>query len=400
MRNITGAVASGDDFFDRQAEVTQFWRDLETDSLLLLAPRRVGKTSILVRLQEQAEQHGFQAAILRDVSDCKDELAFVKHLSAAILESDRASMFWRTIENSRLGQLFGRVQKAGGAGFNIEFRSGDTLDWERLGEELADALNRVDGQWLLLVDELPVFITNLLGTAPSADQAARIRQFLYWLRRLRLAYPKLRWLLTGSIGLDTVTSRLNVSDSINDLRIVSLGPFSESTAHAFLNTLAESYDKPLPEPVRQRILERVGWLAPFYLQLAFKQLREYPGPLTPEAADRAIDSLLEPQYKTHFDYWRQRLLLELDPADASQALEMLTAAARDPQGATLATLSQVLANFVGDARIRQERLRYLLDVLLNDGYLVEHDRRYRFRFPLLREYWLRRVAPPSVEEAG
>ena len=93
MRNITGSVTFGDDFFDRQSEIARFWRDLETDSLLLLAPRRVGKTSILRRLQEQAGEHGFQAAIFRDVSDCKDELAFVKHLSEAILESDRATAF-------------------------------------------------------------------------------------------------------------------------------------------------------------------------------------------------------------------------------------------------------------------------------------------------------------------
>ena len=399
MRNITGSVTFGDDFFDRQSEIARFWRDLETDSLLLLAPRRVGKTSILRRLQEQAGEHGFQAAIFRDVSDCKDELAFVKHLSEAILESDRATAFWRVIENSKLGQFFGRVQKAGGAGFSIEFRSG-SADWERLGEDLADALNRVDGQWFLLIDELPVFITNLLGPDPNSEQAARMRQFLYWLRRLRLAYPKLRWLLSGSIGLDTVTARLNASDSINDLRIVSVGAFSEPVAHDFLNALANAYDKPLSEPVRQRILERVGWLAPFYLQLAFKQLREHPGPLTPEAADLAIDSLLEPQNKTLFDYWRQRLFDELGRGDASHARELLTAAARDPLGATLSTLSQVLASFVADARVRQDRLRYLLDVLVNDGYLVEHERRYRFRFPLLREYWLRRVAPPSAEEAG
>ena len=90
----------------------------------------------------------------------------------------------------------------------------------------------------------------------------------------------------------------------------------------------------------------------------------------------------------------------VDAADAGHAQELLTAAARDPQGATLSTFSQVLANFVPDERNRQDRLRYLLDVLANDGYLVEQERRYLFRFPLLREYWLRRVAPPPAEEAA
>jgi hypothetical protein len=42
------------------------------------------------------------------------------------------------------------------------------------------------------------------------------------MRRLRLEFPAVRWMLAGSIGLDTVTARLNVADAINDLRIVSL----------------------------------------------------------------------------------------------------------------------------------------------------------------------------------
>jgi uncharacterized protein len=41
-------------------------------------------------------------------------------------------------------------------------------------------------------------------------------------------------------------------------------------------------------------------------------------------------------------------------------------------------------------------MRYLLDVLQNDGYLVEENKRWRFRSPLLREYWFRRIAPPEA----
>ena len=47
MRNVTGAIAKGDDFFNRANEMQAFWSDLATDSLLLLAPRRVGKTSLM-----------------------------------------------------------------------------------------------------------------------------------------------------------------------------------------------------------------------------------------------------------------------------------------------------------------------------------------------------------------
>ena len=50
MRNVAGQVVRGRDFFDRQSEMARFWRDLESDNLLLLAPRRVGKTSLMRKM--------------------------------------------------------------------------------------------------------------------------------------------------------------------------------------------------------------------------------------------------------------------------------------------------------------------------------------------------------------
>ena len=117
VRNIIGALALGNDFFDRHREISQFWSDLDTDNLLLLAPRRVGKTSILRRMEETAGQHGFQALFL-DVSDCADEQAFVRRLWSAILETSLGDRLWERIKGSALGQTIGRVSKAGGAGFS------------------------------------------------------------------------------------------------------------------------------------------------------------------------------------------------------------------------------------------------------------------------------------------
>ena len=46
MHNLIGKPAEGEDFFDRERELRQVWDRLETDNVLLLAARRVGKTSL------------------------------------------------------------------------------------------------------------------------------------------------------------------------------------------------------------------------------------------------------------------------------------------------------------------------------------------------------------------
>ena len=50
LKNIVGSVVRGNDFFGRDKFVDQLWQKLETTNILLAAPRRFGKTSVMYRL--------------------------------------------------------------------------------------------------------------------------------------------------------------------------------------------------------------------------------------------------------------------------------------------------------------------------------------------------------------
>ncbi|MGH8585319.1 MAG: hypothetical protein ACREWE_03770 [Gammaproteobacteria bacterium] len=95
-------------------------RDLETDNLLLLAPWRVGKTSLMRRLGEAAPDNGFTAVFV-GVSDAGGEAVFVGRLYQAVLETEASNPLWGQIEKSWLGKLFRRVEKVSGAGYKVEF---------------------------------------------------------------------------------------------------------------------------------------------------------------------------------------------------------------------------------------------------------------------------------------
>ena len=69
MHNLIGKPAEGEDFFDRERELRQVWDRLETDNVLLLAARRVGKTSLMYRLRDRAEPEGFHATYDLPLSD-------------------------------------------------------------------------------------------------------------------------------------------------------------------------------------------------------------------------------------------------------------------------------------------------------------------------------------------
>jgi hypothetical protein len=343
-------------------------------------------------MQDQSAERGFSVVFV-DVSDAASETAFVRRLYQAVLESSQGDSLWNRLQGSWLKEAIQRIKKVGGAGFSIEFGS-EAGDWSRLGSELADALSNLDGRWLIQIDEIPVFVIKLLQEGDPA-QRARVREFLYWLRRMRLEYPRLRWMLAGSIGLDTVTARLNLADAINDLQVAKLGAFSPEHAQELLSALASTYSIDLPGPLRDRLINRIGWAVPYYLQLAFHELRSSgkQGPVTERDVDRVFEALLDPAHRVHFDYRRQRLHDELGLPDSKYALDLLSAACRDDAGVTRDTLSQTLGKSVSDVHERDLKLRYLLDVLQGDGYLVEHERRWKFGFPLLRDFWSQRVAP-------
>jgi len=392
VTNRIGPPVQGSDFFDRDAERRRAWDFLHRDHLLLLAPRRVGKTSLMLRLKEEAPGKGFAVAYA-DVAKAPDEVAFVRELLKAVAEARGGDSVFRQLADGPLGKRVRRIRKIG----SIELDALTEETWTEVGENLARVLDRQDGRWLVMVDELPVFVLSVVKEDPEGRRA---RRFLAWFRSLRQRgdrHGSLRWLLAGSIGLDTVAARLNAGDTINDLHLFHLGAFSEPTAHRLLQELAAAHELDLSENARRQMVARVGWLIPFHLQLLFGQLRERCGdrgePATPEAVDEAFEDLLRPVHKGYFDYWRQRLHEELGRPDGDHAVALLNAVAGDDRGASRSTLSQVLAEQIQDADQRAEKLRYLLDVLEGDGYLVADAGRYRFQSPLLRAYWQRRVAP-------
>lgn len=395
VANVTGKPVQHDNFFDRERELQKLWHHLANDDVLLLAPRRVGKTSIMYRLRERAPSKNVVASYL-SVADADSELGFIRQLHEAIIAIEPARLRVEKLADTGAGQFFRRIKKVGVLGVSVELSDSVADHWRQVGEALIGALAETESHALLLVDELPVFVLALARQDPSGARAA---DFLSWLRKLREApgtTERVRWLLAGSIGLDTVARRLRISKTIGDLYVYNdLGPFARDTALSFLDALAQTYVLPLPDDVKQRICDRIEWLLPYHLQLVFSELRDHCGDhrcaVTAEVVDVVYDKILAK--RPYFDHWEQRLHEELGEADARQAIDLLNAAARDKNGASITTLQATLGKHIQDLDARDEKLTYLLDVLRGDGYLTAAGDRLFFSSPLLRDYWARRVAP-------
>lgn len=385
------------DCFDRDKEAEKLWHNFKKGrNVLMLAPRRMGKTVLLERLKEESERNGFRAIVL-DVEGYRHEKDFFQQMCASIQEELGAGQALLAALTERLKRV---VHGAHGAD-NLQ---GDwrnlllSMDWRLFADHLVAQLEEAtDGMtWVFLVDEVTIFTKALLdgqGVTAASD-------FLYKLRQLCREHRKVRWLFTGSIGLDTIARRHGFEGSLVDLEIFSLEPFGLETAKGFLRQIAEKNHVVMTEAAASTICERLGWLSPYYLEKIGEAACEgipRGKEVDSEAASLAADSLLGLAQRTYWSTWREHLDKNYPEPERTRLFTILAEAARSPDGASIDTLLLTL-NRSGGEPLVESSLRGYLDTLEADGYLNANPERSRFRFQmnLLREWWLRYVAPPPA----
>jgi hypothetical protein len=371
--------------FDREFESRELWTRLaEGRNQLMLAPRRIGKTILLNHLQETAEQNGFRALVV-DVEGFREERDFFRQCCAAIHEEMGTGARVLTTLVERLSRLMrGRIEGADWRQWLVQ------TDWQDFADHLLAHLDDHGDEppWLLLVDELPIFVQAL----HERGGASSIGGFLYWLRNARQKYRHVRWLYAGSIGLDSIARRHRVEGALNDLEPFSLGPFAPEVASAFLDDLASRRRCTLDADAAASILQRLGWLSPYYLQKIAEDacVHASHGRIDVKCVNGAMERMLGLDKRLYWSTWREHLDRNFAEPERTRLYRILDLVARDPDGVSRAGLLGGINR--ENEPVAEREVRDLLDTLLADGYLVVgDDGRHRFRMNLLREWWLRYV---------
>ena len=404
MNNIVGQPVEGDDFFGREQETQALWEGLaEGNHAVLLAPRRVGKTSLAIRVGRQAVAAGWKF-VLVDAQGDRDELGFLSNLVEKLRTAGLKLPALAHLAESVAWLRRNLPDKIGGWGVSLEINHAadkkETTSLEALVNRLFDQLEEGGARVLIAVDELPVLLTELDGD-PAGQ--GRVRNFLNWFRALRLRYRKnVRWLLLGSVGLDSFVESRRLTPSINDLQVTTLGAYEDEVAVRFLQALGQGKHVDMPPEVCRAVIDQVGWPLPFFLQLMFQRLHAHLGrpPRTPTVADVAVafGQLVSADFYKHFEPWRGRLADGLNPDELKAARAVLRALCVRPDGLPRPALHDaVAAQFPQrDSEEVAGLLAATLGLLERDGYLLRQSAdadtpaRYAFRSFLLRQYWFAR----------
>ena len=384
MKVQAGAPVTGKDFFNRDAELRLLAEKVRDGTHILLSgQRRMGKTSVAKELGRRLQAAGW-ASLFVDIEDAESPQDVVRDIAKAVQDADLASRlaavghwFKDNVEELNIPML-GKVRPSDYA-------------WRQRGEALIEACAHHQPGVLLVLDELPIFLSRLLAREDGTQPA---HQFLRWLRtqRQRHAGRQFALVVSGSIGMAPLVARMGIPDSINDLYPFRLGPWDRDHSVEWLRLAAHGKVE-ADSAVFDAIYDALGLGVPHFVQSFFARLKDYAvmngrTRLTAEDVQAVYSNdLLGPAGNGDLLHYENRLRESLEDNTYRLAMEIQAEAAT--QGVYTAaahrSLLQVYETIMPDVRQRADEA---LDVLINDGHLEPApDGGHRLPFRLLRD-WL------------
>lgn len=393
MRSSTGRWVSGDDFFNRDDELSILEsRIRDGNHIVMTGQRRMGKTSIVRELKRRLEEDGW-IFLPTDVEGAISEEDVVTKIAEAVHRHQPLPRRAWNILGRRSAEVWRRVTKIGARDFAVEFRAVlDAGNWRHHGHHLIRRCASFDKPVVVAVDELPIFLSRLLR---EEDGAARADVFLSWLRAAfqQQAGTSPVLVVSGSIGLAPLVQRLGISDRINYLDPFRLGPWDRDTSVGCFDALAGSAGFDVDEGVAEAVYDRLGIGIPQHVQSFFARLRDYAlrhdrQRITMEDVDTVYRTeLLGPSGQNDLAHYEARLRDGVgDETRYGIAMEILAEAA--VQGVFTPDARQHLETRYSKLPSSAPRqVMETLDVLVHDGYLESDAEGYRFASNLLRDWW-------------
>lgn len=382
IQNKVGACVENDNFYGRARELRQAWRRLEDgNSLILAAPRRVGKTSLAKKIASNASVLGWSSVYV-DLEGIHNEREFAEAIVAKLEECK--NLLPRI--SDKVLNLISQI-KANIKIHDVEVNLERKKVRESLFKEIYSLFYDLKSEKILIVcDELAIFLNYLLKD--NQENINDVEYFLNLLRSLRqMEGCEHRWIFCSSVSIENFLKRYNLSKTMNDVDSLPFDALDGQESKGLLQSLCESYEIIMPDDVKEYMLGRIGLTLPYYIQLMFSEIYDMKIgderiPVSNDDVDVAYGELLTKQY---FNTWTERLADYPEEHDLRLILKKIAEAVND--GCSRDILN---AMFI-DREVADEYLSDLLALLVNDGYIVlDNKGRYVFRSFLLRDFWYNR----------
>jgi len=391
-----GNWVAGDQFYDRKIELQLFAElMLQGANLLVVAPRRIGKTSLLREAERRLEKEYLCLQV---------DLQKANSPADAILEIGLATRrhlpVWSRIVglfSNLLDQIAGRVQSLKKSDVTVALRAGiNSGNWQSKGDRLLELISRQEKPVIIFLDELPILVTKILKGSDfniTPERRDIAESLMSWIRSSSIRYQgKIRFVIAGSIGLRPVLQQAGLNATLNNFQAFPLGPWTREIAVSFIKEIAEENALVLEDDVPGRMTDLLGTCTPHYVRMFFENVYRVA---KLDGIEAVSSGMVEEIYKSdmlgihgraELSHFEERLRL-LGPEFHQIAMEFLTEAAVAGE-LSLATAEGLASGRAVEGKSSATLAREALGILEHDGYLRETTQNlYAFDSKLVRDWW-------------
>jgi hypothetical protein len=377
----SGAVATGSNFYLRNDIVEDILDKIKKgNSVLLAAPRRVGKTSIMQYMEQYpVENHKL---IFQNIEGITSANEFFERIYTMLFNCLNKTGKAKE-KGGDLINFLKSITKIGPGGIE---RKPKSIDYLKATNTLLTEINKIKDleNIILLLDELPIMLYNI-NKKNNKEAICVLENMRYWRQQPEMN-KKIKFVLAGSVGIHYVVDIIdNRNAEINDLAVIDFKPLSEKEACKYIDWATNGASVAYTANLKQYLLNKINYYVPFFINLLLDEINKqakktYNPTITNKCIDIAFDIVIE--RSDYFDDWKNRLQKFMPQKDFNFVNEILIHAAH--KGSI--SLQQIY-----DKAIKHEKtvdyIKFIKD-LKKDGYIIEFEKdNYRFISPFLSAFW-------------
>ena len=375
MKNVVGQVVTGEKFFNRKKNIRKLWDKIKNgSSILLSAPRRTGKTSILYYIKNNPEK-GYSVLYLdtESVDSCNE--FFRKIYNHLLNESDEK------LKTKILEMVKSLERKIEEVGKTIKLGDNELNYYEEL-ILLMKKLDLKGEKIVIIVDEFAQTLQNILK-----DDKKKAVSFLEKNRALRQnpeINKNIQFIYAGSIGLENIAGAIDGSKHINDINSQILKPLSRSEAEELIKFILDG-EQLINDEAIDYILQKLHEFVPYYIQIIIQEIHESRVSGTTQEIDLIFEEIVKK--RIYFEHWLTRL--KSYKSDEYKFAKSILNIASENEFVTSAAIYDKAVEF----RVEEE-YKTIVNALIYDGYINNDGKpsEYRFNSPLLKMWWCKNVA--------
>lgn len=367
--------------YGRDALIEMLWDRLDSQSILINAERRIGKTQILRKML--LEPRSPWKPVFRDLEKIHSAQEFAE------LVYDDVQQFLGKAEKAR--NFIRRLLEEN----ETDYVSLKTRTWKQLLTSAVEDLMKARQQQRLVFfwDEVPYMLESIRKN----DGPALAAEVLDTVRSLRIEQSAFRVIFTGSIGLHHVLNRLSAAgiptSAKNDMFQVTVTPLAPVDAERLAGDLlqGEGISTDDRTDIVSTLAEEVDYF-PYYIHHVVAGLRiEQLNATAANIRDYVTRQLVDASDPWQLAHYRTRLNAYYpDNNDADKVAVILDVLALLGNPGDSLSVDEILSSArARGARVKdRNELLQLLRAMDADHYLSrDADGRYHFRFPLIRRWW-------------